>query len=273
MAPAQAGPAACRAGLSGHQVFPVFEGGNAARTAGDLRRQLGSDAGRKAWGLEENLTIARDAALGQTVMTVRLPKGSINPKNRNAPLGGMGWRWRWRPNIPPNIPVNLRRACLTYNIYLARGFTFRRGGKLPGLFGGDAPAGGKVTNGSSGFSTRLMWRSGGAGEVYAYIPGHPRGRGRSIGRGAWWFDRERWIAIAQEVVLNTPGKADGIVRIWIDGVLKLEQRGLVFTTAPDIGISGVMADIFYGGKSPSWAAPNDTFLRLSAFRLSWQATP
>ncbi|MGI9405590.1 MAG: polysaccharide lyase [Hyphomicrobiaceae bacterium] len=228
----------------------------------DLKARLG----QKAWGLDENVTIGPDGPDGpdgETVLTVRLPRGSINPKNKTAPLGGMGWRWR------PPLPDRLDRACLTYRLYLDRDFGFRRGGKLPGLFGGDAPAGGRATDGRTGFSARLMWRHGGAGEVYAYIPGHPENRGASLGRGAWWFDRARWIEITQEIVLNAPDKADGSIRIWIDGVLRLERHGLVLRTSASVGIDGVMADVFFGGKTASWAAPHDTMLRLSAFDLRW----
>lgn len=44
---------------------------------------------------------------------------------------------------------------------------FNRGGKLPGLRGGpDARgcSGGSASDGERCFSTRLMWRTGGAGE-------------------------------------------------------------------------------------------------------------
>ena len=175
----------------------------------------------------------------------------------------MGWRWR------VDIPVDLGRACLEYGIYLPKDFSFQRGGKLPGLFGGHPIAGGRRSDGHNGFSLRLMWRSGGQGEVYAYVPKHPPGRGLSIERGAWRFERGRWTRISQEVVLNTPGKANGRLRIRIDGRLVVDRGGLTFRRRPGLGVSGVMADVFYGGRTESWAAPRDTFVRVTPFTLRW----
>ena len=128
---------------------------------------------------------------------------------------------------------------------MPKDFAFNKGGKLPGLFGGNAPAGGKPADGVHGFSVRLMWRANGQGEVYAYIPGHPEGRGASLDRGAWTFTRGRWIEIQEEVVLNVPGAENG--------ELRLTRTDLIYRTTNDLGISGVMANIFYGGKTTEWA--------------------
>jgi hypothetical protein len=55
---------------------------------------------------------------------------------------------------------------LTYSVYFPANYSFVHGGKLAGLRGGDVNgcAGGEKTNGTSCFSSRLMWRDGGAGE-------------------------------------------------------------------------------------------------------------
>ena len=44
---------------------------------------------------------------------------------------------------------------------------FVRGGKLPGLYGGLGNTGTNTPNGTDGFTTRFMWRTGGAGEAFA----------------------------------------------------------------------------------------------------------
>jgi hypothetical protein len=51
-------------------------------------------------------------------------------------------------------------------------FDFRLGGKLPGMHGGNLMCSGSkmLPNGTNCFSTRLMWRENGAGEVYFYLP-------------------------------------------------------------------------------------------------------
>ena len=43
------------------------------------------------------------------------------------------------------------------------------GGKLPGLYGGTEGCGGG-NDASNCWSTRMAWRTGGMGELYAYVP-------------------------------------------------------------------------------------------------------
>ena len=221
--------------------------------------------GNKGWGLTEDVRlVAIDGAPAPLVLEVKIPEGAIDHKNPTAPMGGMGFRWH------AGMPAGTRAACLSYNLWLPPDFQFNKGGKLPGLFGGDGPAGGKDVDGTTGFSARFMWRSGGQGEVYAYIPGKPDNRGESIDRGAWVFPRGQWVRLEEEVVLNEPGTADGQLRVWVDGALKLRHDDIVFRTNSDFGIEGVMADIFYGGKTQEWAAPATTVLRLTPFELAWR---
>jgi hypothetical protein len=251
----------CRSRIAVRAEFPPAVAQSSALTPATLLELLGG----KGWGVLEDVTVETPAdAPGRVVLAVRLPKGSIDHKNPDAPMGGMGFRWK------AEIPVTARTACLNYHLKLPDDFQFNKGGKLPGLFGGDGPAGGKDVDGTTGFSARFMWRTNGAGEVYAYIPGKPDNRGLSIDRGAWTFPRGRWVAMQQEIVLNTPGQPDGHLRVWVDGALKLERQDVLFRTVPELGFAGVMADIFYGGKTVEWAAPADTVIRLTPFELGWQ---
>lgn len=226
--------------------------------------QIASLLGNKGWGVIENLTLRPGADGPGQVLEVRIPRGSINPGHPTAPMGGMGFRW------DAGIPTGTTAACLAYSVWLPKDFAFNKGGKLPGLFGGDGPAGGKDVDGTTGFSIRFMWRRNGAGEVYAYIPGKPDGRGLSIERGAFTFPRGRWLRLEQEAVLNMPGAADGALRVWADGQLVIEQTSVVYRTRPDVTFAGVMADIFYGGKADDWAAPQDTLVRLTPFEIGWR---
>ena len=258
---AEAAPTSCATRYTSGAVFPP-ESELAASLTGERLRQL---LGNKGWGLAEDVTVrAVEGAPAPAVLEVRLPQGSIDHKNKTAPMGGMGFRWK------PGMPAGTTAACLSYSLWLDPGFQFNKGGKLPGLFGGDGPAGGKDVDGASGFSARFMWRTGGRGEVYAYIPGKPDGRGLSIDRGAWVYPRGQWVHMEEEVVLNTPGRPDGQLRVWVDGELRLSHEDIVFRTSSRLGIDGVMADIFYGGKEPEWAAPADTMVRLTPFSLAWR---
>ena len=251
----------CSARYGASVQFPPATETAETLTGAKLRQLLGN----KGWGLAEDVTVrALPDAPAPLVLDVKLPKGSIDHKNPTAPMGGMGFRWR------PGMPARTTSACLSYHLWFAPDFPFNKGGKLPGLFGGDGPAGGKDVDGASGFSARFMWRKDGQGEVYAYIPGKPDGRGMSIDRGAWTFPRGKWVQMEEEVVLNTPGAPDGLLRVWVDGALKLRHDDILYRTSPDLGVDGVMADIFFGGKTTEWAAPADTIVRLTPFMLAWQ---
>ena len=62
---------------------------------------------------------------------------------------------------------------LSYEVAFDSGFDWRKGGKLPGLRGGPDPnncSGGHQANGTNCFTTRLMWRTNGAGESESVLP-------------------------------------------------------------------------------------------------------
>src|SRR3546814_13585034 len=49
-------------------------------------------------------------------------------------------------------------SCLHYRVRFPEDFDFNKGGKLPGLYAGEAPSGGEKVSGEDGWSIRLMWR-------------------------------------------------------------------------------------------------------------------
>ncbi|WPZ32341.1 hypothetical protein T8K17_13940 [Thalassobaculum sp. OXR-137] len=213
----------------------------------------------RVWGLDENVTVSSGENGGR--LTVRYPKDSINPSSKDKrPLGGAGF-------VARLLPDDTERACLRYRVRFEDGFAFVRGGKLPGLYGGEAPSGGEKVDGTKGFSMRLMWRRDGEGEVYAYVANKQTDYGASIGRGNWSFEPGRWMEIQQEVVLNDPDRADGIVRVWIDGKQVIEQTDLVYRTVADAGIDGLMFSTFFGGSSRKWASPKDQTVDFDSIEL------
>jgi len=89
------------------------------------------------------------------------PEGSINP---------VGWPQGGSQFYAAPLDVS-KASSLTfeYKVFFPSDFEWVKGGKLPGLYGG--------RTGCSGgdaaldcFSTRLMWRAGGAGELYLVKP-------------------------------------------------------------------------------------------------------
>ncbi len=219
---------------------------------------------RDAWGLANLSTVH-----GKTtpkVIQVRYPVGSINPGNTNAPVGGAGFLLPWPGQR------HAHGACLHYEVRFPAGFAFARGGKLPGLYGGQAPTGGERTRDGTGFTTRFMWRPNGAGEIYAYTLGKSARYGDSLGRGSLHFFPGRWQALEQEIQVNRPGIADGVIRVWVDGVQVFEKLDAVFRDEAEVAVDGLIFSTFFGGHDPSWASPVDQTVEFRDFSLSLPPT-
>ena len=204
------------------------------------------------WG-KDNVTPIADG------VRVAFPQGSINPGNKAAPSGGAGFEQEAAPRA--------ENRCLHYEVRFAPGFDFAKGGKLPGLYGGEAPRGCLPEEQSVGFSARLMWRAQGAGELYLYAPARDTRCGGSIGRGAWRFVPGSWTSIDQEVAVNAPGEANGRIRIWVNGHKVIERTDLTLRDQPGIGVDGLLFATFFGGNDPSWASPKAQFAEFRNFEI------
>lgn len=214
---------------------------------------------RGSFGVDEARLISTADAPGGRMLRVSYPAGSAS-KRADGEDGGMQAYLRL-----PDGPVDV--LDLQYQVRFPPGFDFVKGGKLPGLYGGSVTGGQKIPDGTDGFSTRYMWRKGGDGEVYAYLPTSEE-TGTSIGRGCWSFPTGRWTAMHQRIRLNTPGRADGEVQVWQDGRQVLARTGLTFRTTDDLQIDGLFFSTFFGGGDTSWASPVDQYADFAAFSLS-----
>ena len=189
------------------------------------------------------------------VLTVTYPAGSTAP-SAGAPYGGA------QICIPfasgPEID-----AVLNYYVRFPVGFQWVKGGKLPGLYGGVEPFSGGNHN-PNGWSMRLMWRAGGAAEVYGYIS-TTTGYGDDWGRGNFTFLADgQWHLLTEHVHLNSPGQADGWVSLAYDGVEHIRQTGLAITTT-GTPISGLFFSTFYGGHDSTWAPTADMHIDFMDF--------
>ncbi len=173
---------------------------------------------------------------------------------------GLDLRWRFRSRgAEPD------EAYFRYYLLLAPDWLrASEGGKLPGLAGtyGLAGWGGRPWDGYKGWSLRGAY-------LTTPKPSHPaHGRipigtyayhSRSDRYGEWlgWplggkaslIEPGRWAAIEQHVKLNTPGREDGRLRVWVDGRLAQDLGGLRLRDAPDIHIQELWLDVFHGGTS------------------------
>ncbi|MDT7645749.1 MAG: hypothetical protein QOC75_2749 [Pseudonocardiales bacterium] len=209
-----------------------------------------------SFGLDRARMVADRSAPKGRLLRVAYPAGSASPTvaRSGAKSGGAQSYLR--------LPRSADAMTLTYSVRFQPGFKFVKGGKLPGLFGGDAGSGGHHK--AAGFSTRFMWRAAGAGEVYAYFP-QATGDGASLGRGRWRFTPGRWDRIAQRVVLNTPGRNNGTVTVWVNGRQVFAQGGLTYRTQGNVHIDGLFFSTFFGGGDRSWVSPTNQYVDFSGF--------
>jgi hypothetical protein len=100
-----------------------------------------------------------DNEVKHSMLQTFYPEGSINPGNKDAPIGGSEF---YATPLPLSEATNVT---LEYSVFFPQGFSWVLGGKLPGLYGGHMSCSGG-NDAKTCFSTRMMWRSDGAGEVY-----------------------------------------------------------------------------------------------------------
>ncbi len=185
-------------------------------------------------------------------LRVRYPAGSSSPRgSRAAGVKEGGGQFYGTLDSGPVDALFLR-----YYVRFQADFDFVKGGKLPGFYGGTQVSGGRIPDGTNGFSTRFMWRTGGQGEVYAYLPSSDK-FGTSLGRGDFTFTPGKWHCLEQQVVLNTPGSANGAVRAWLDGKPAYQNEQMLYRTVASLRIEGVLFSTFFGGGDSSWAPSKD----------------
>ncbi|WWC62149.1 uncharacterized protein I303_104741 [Kwoniella dejecticola CBS 10117] len=184
----------------------------------------------------------------RNALQILYPQGSINPGNK--PQGGSEFY------ATPLDVTRATNASLEYSVYFPHDFDFVKGGKLPGLYGGHKGcSGGNAAEDC--FSTRLMWRAGGQGELYLYVPKDKQTPqlcqtppksicestyGLSIGRGAWTFAKGDWTTVRQDIWLNTPGQNDGGFNIWVNGQLVITANDVRYRENGDSCIQGENGD-------------------------------
>ncbi|KAG2183479.1 hypothetical protein INT43_006485 [Umbelopsis isabellina] len=208
----------------------------------------------------------------QPVMKVEYPKNSINPLSGR--VGGVGW---FTHNVHPSQEMYFQ-----YDVKFQHGFSWVKGGKLPGMYGGRTECSGGNTA-LDCFSIRLMWRKNGDGEAYLYVPKDeqvpdiskipPKTEvnptyGISAGRGAFQFTSGQWDTVGMFVKMNDIGSANGLFKIWVNKKLVIQFDKVVWRTM-DIGIDGIQFETFFGGSRPGFEAAEQSF---SYFRNVFYAT-
>lgn len=223
---------------------------------------------------------------GKPAMQAKYAAGSYNFQHE--PLGGFSFY----ASGPENVDISTAtEATFSYSVYFPEGFDFVKGGKLPGIYGGNSDSealscsGGRRDDGC--FSARLMWRTDGAGELYTYLPPSfdenkrvctvkPQSDcnptyGASVGRGSFKFATGGWTTVAQRVKLNQPNQADGELELFVNGESVINVNGLVLRNSASGKMRGYQMQTFFGGSSSDFATPKEQtayFADFSAAKLS-----
>ncbi|KAJ7491090.1 polysaccharide lyase family 14 protein [Mycena latifolia] len=224
---------------------------------------------------------------GKQAMRAIYPEGSYT--FTHDPQGGFSF---YAPGPDSLDMTTAKTLTFGYSVFFEEGFDFNMGGKLPGLYGGNSL---EIATGCSGgrrstecYSARLMWRTGGMGEVYTYLPDYEVSGfeanknvcdvapfsecnptyGASVGRGAFTFPTGEWTTVSQRVQLNDVGKANGAIQLWVNGKSVIEASGLILRDSSSGRHRGIQFQTFFGGSQVEWASPKTQQSYFSDFSVA-----
>ena len=217
--------------------------------------ELQARTGITSVGILENASVIQTPKSGKAVLQVSLNSRKTLSEETSDP-GGIGFNWS------PSQMQQANAACLSYKVWLPKKFEFGQGGLLFGLAGG--PQEGEDT----AIASRVEWREKGQGQLRLRIAGSEKFN--SSGTQKFRLRAGGWTSVQQEVVLNTPGKPNGALRLWLNGDLVINRTNIAWRKQQDVTLSNVQADIRYllmQGRSKSKVSSK---LRLSPPVVSWR---
>jgi hypothetical protein len=143
----------------------------------------------------------------------------------------------------------VRRAVFEVDLWISRPFEDIPG-KLCGVYGGGDAWGGTVAGKlgcrlAGGWSSRLTHGRLDRVDLYSYHQNRDttcHSNGKQFGKT--FISRQkltygRWATFRQEIVMNTPGNSNGVVRLWMGGSKLMDVGGLMYQQKSDsYGIKG-----------------------------------
>ena len=190
-------------------------------------------------------------ALSGMCMVVKYPKGAVGPSQ-----GGGQFKVK--------LPARDEYWC-DYCVKFKTGFDFVKGGKLPGLTGGRSNTGGNRATGD-GWSARYMWRRGGEIVIYLYHMDQRSKYGDDLALGRR-FTPGRWHRLTQRIRVNTPGRKDGVIQVWVDGEQVLDRNDIRFRNVEGARVDHFYFSTFHGGHTADWAPSRDCYVCFDSFRI------
>ena len=199
---------------------------------------------------------------GNRFLRVDYPQGGVGPREGGA---------QWKIDFIKAFGTTYNELYISYKLRFANGFDPVKGGKLPGLFGGQGNTGGHPADGYDGWTARMMWRVDAAPVFYVY---HTDMQG-NFGDNFYWdevetqlFPAAEWVQVEHRIVMNTPGNKDGILQGWYNGKLALDKHDMRYRHVNSFAIDGFYFSTFFGGSSDSWAPIHDETIDFDDFIFS-----
>ncbi|MGQ0455736.1 MAG: polysaccharide lyase [Hyphomicrobium sp.] len=237
----------CATQYGAGQQYALDKGGQALSPV-----ELQGRAGFREWGLLANASVEKTS--GKPWSNSLVVKLAATNNAAKVDENGVGFVW----------PVlSLRKAqsvCLSYDVFFSNDVDMKSAGHLPGLL---AEPIGESPDDPTGFIVRTAWSSLGKAAVEVRAPKSGNDR-VAPPKGVEW-PRGRWVRVNQEVEINAPGKKSGAVKVWIDGVLGVEAKGLKMRASPQVVFTGVTGDTGYEERPGKAAA-----VKFSPFVVQWR---
>jgi len=146
---------------------------------------------------------------------------------------------------------------LTYNIFFEDGFDWGLGGKLPGLASIPEPHGLDGPTEDEGAIGIMMWQPNGKLKFYCYFHEdftYQYGRGPVIPTS---LETGKWYNITVRLVNSSPWAKDGLMEIFIDGVLDMTWNNIQTREKSEMMLQTIFFNTFQGGGDDSYAPDND----------------
>lgn len=221
-------------------------------------------------GIGQRTTVVNNVDLGGSALRVQLPKNKILLNESGAQIFGyIGGR---------------EEVYFSASVFLPKNFECGKEIKIPpGIYGGwkFATGGGAPDGVNVGPSIRAVLQEC-RPMSYIYHLNQTGDGGNGYGGNPIYGDKFAWkIPDGQSVVvtegvkheimfyakMNTPGKKDGVHKVWYDGIPVLFLDNLEFRKVPTLQFDTVGAEVFRGGGDQSYATANDNTLDVSDFRV------
>lgn len=161
-----------------------------------------------------------------------------------------------------------------YYLRLGSDWNPERGGKLPGISAtyGRSGWGGRPVKGEDGWSARglFLGKENDKTPVGFYVY-HMDMKGQYGSHWEWTrngfdgLENNRWYCIEQYARVNTPEKANGQLRAWVDGELVFDKRDVRMRANDALRIESIWMNVYLGGQ---WKAKTEHHLYVDEVVIS-----